>query len=159
MKLVENDATFYKRRAVTWDRYATWAILQRPTDRAVVSVVSTHMMTNPGKYPRQHGNPGQSRISQYAKGMDVLIALTKTLEGFGPVLVGGDMNSHPGQGSWTAAGRMTGAGYRYVKDFAVMYLFYPQTANVVRHSQVRVVSDHPAIVTTLDLDGTVPDRD
>jgi endonuclease/exonuclease/phosphatase family metal-dependent hydrolase len=156
VKLVEDDRTFYKRRAVTWDRYATWAVLQRPSDRAVVSVVSTHMMTNPGKYPQQHGRVGQSRVSQYARGMDVLIALTRTLERFGPVLVGGDMNSHPGQGSWTAAAKMGGAGYRYVKDSAVMHLFFRAPVTVLDHRQVRVVSDHPAIVTTLDLAGSGP---
>jgi len=48
---------------------------------------------------------------------------------------------------------MTGAGYRFAKDSAVMYLFYPDGVEVLDHHQVRVASDHPAIVTTLDLTG------
>jgi hypothetical protein len=45
------------------------------------------------------------------------------------------------------------AGYQYVKDRGVMHLFFPSATDVVRHRQVGVASDHPAIVTTLDLEG------
>jgi endonuclease/exonuclease/phosphatase (EEP) superfamily protein YafD len=114
------------------------------------------MMTNPGKYPKQHGNPGLSRAGQYARGMDVLIALTDTLAQFGPVVVGGDMNSHPGSGSWAAAPKMRSAGFQYAKDAGVMYLFYQPGVELVGHRQVRVASDHAAIVSTLDMNGKAP---
>ena len=71
----------------------------------------------------------------------------------GPVLVGGDMNTHGREGPWTAEARMSAAGYGHAKDSAVMYVFYPGDAGLVSHRQVRVASDHPAIVTTLDLSG------
>lgn len=155
VKLVENDQGFHHGRPFTWDRYATWAILQRD-DRAVVSVISTHMMTNPGKYPKQHGNPGLSRAGQYARGMDVLLALGDTLAQFGPVVVGGDMNSHPGSGSWAAAPKMRAAGYQYAKDAGVMYLFFQPGVELVSHRQVRVASDHAALVSALDMRGKGP---
>lgn len=155
IKLVEDDGSFYKNRPVVWDRFATWAMLQRE-DGAIVSIVSTHMMTNPAKYPQQPGNPRQSRIARYSAGMDVLLGTVDALAAHGPVLVGGDMNSHPGQGPWTAAAKMTSAGFGYAKDRAVMYLFYQAGVQVLAHREVRVDSDHPAIVTTLDMNGQGP---
>ncbi len=151
VKLVDNDQGFHSGRAFTWDRYATWALLQR-RDGALVSIVSTHMMTNPAKFPKTHGG-GESRVSKYGRGMDVMRNLVGALSEFGPVLMGGDMNSHPSQGPWTAAAKMTGAGYRYSKDQGVMYLFYQGAAELVSHRQVRVASDHPAIITSVDLTG------
>lgn len=154
VKLVDNDQGFHSGRAFTWDRYATWATLQR-RDGAIVSIVSTHMMTNPAKFPRSHGG-GESRVSKYGRGMDVMRNLVAALSQHGPVLMGGDMNSHPSQGSWTAAAKMTAAGFRYSKDQGVMYLFYQGAADLVSHRQVRVASDHPAIITTVDLTGLGP---
>ena len=155
VKLVDDDRGFRLGEPFTWDRYATWATLQRP-DGAVVSVVSTHMMTNPARYPRQHGNPRMSRAAQYGVGMDVLADTVRVLAAHGPVLVGGDMNTHGREGPWTAAVRLSAAGFGYAKDNAVMYVFYPDEAEVVSHRQVGVASDHPAIVTTLDLTGAGP---
>jgi len=152
VKLVEDDGSFYKNRPVVWDRFAMWAMLQRE-DGAIVSIVSTHMMTNPAKYPQQPGNARQSRVARYSAGMDVLMNTVDTLAAHGPVLVGGDMNSHPNQGAWTAAAKMTSAGFGYAKDRAVMYLFYQDGVQVLAHREVRVDSDHPAIVTTLDMNG------
>jgi hypothetical protein len=51
---------------------------------------------------------------------------------------------------------MTAAGYQYVKDRGVMHLFYPGGADVVSSQQVGVASDHPALVTTVDLNGLGP---
>jgi endonuclease/exonuclease/phosphatase family metal-dependent hydrolase len=155
VKLVDDDRGFRLGEPFIWDRYATWATLQRP-DGVVVSVVSTHMMTNPARYPGQHGRPRLSRAQQYGVGMDVLVQTVRTLAVHGPVIVGGDMNTHGREGPWTAAARMSAAGYGYAKDNAVMYVFYPDAAEVVSHRQVRVASDHPAIATTLDLAGTGP---
>ena len=156
VKLVDNDTGFLQGQAFTWDRYATWATLQRKEDGAVVSVVSTHMMTNPGKFPQQHGRPSMSRVERYSRGMDVLVGTVRVLAEHGPVLVGGDMNSHHSQGAWSAAAKMTAAGYEYVKDQGVMHLFFPGAADVVSNRQVGVASDHPAIVTTLEMNGQGP---
>ena len=156
VKLVDNDTGFLHGKAFTWDRYATWATLQRKEDGAVVSVLSTHMMTNPGKFPQQHGGASMSRVERYSRGMDVLVSTVGVLAEHGPVLVGGDMNSHHSQGAWTAAAKMTAAGYEYVKDRGVMHLFYPGGADVVSNQQVGVASDHPAIVTTLEMNGQGP---
>ncbi len=157
VKIVDDDRTFYNGRAVTWDRYATWAVLQRNSDAALVSVVSTHLMTNPAKYPKQHGRRGASRVQQYSAAMDRLLATVDVLAQHGPVLVGGDMNSHVGQGAWTAAAKMSAAGFGFAKDRAVMYLFHQSGVQVVGNREVRVVSDHPGIVTTLDMNGQGPE--
>jgi endonuclease/exonuclease/phosphatase family metal-dependent hydrolase len=155
VKLLNDDRGFLHGRAFTWDRYATWATLQR-ADGAVVSVISTHLPTNPRKYPQQHGNPGMSRAALYGTGMDVLRETVRVLATHGPVLVGGDMNSHPGDGPWAAAPKMTAMGYGYAKDNGVMYIFYPPGADLLGHRVVGVASDHPAIVSTLDLTGLGP---
>ena len=130
-------------------------MLQR-ADGAIVSVVSTHLMTNPGKYPSQPGRPFESRIQRYQGGMDVLQSTVAGLAHYGPVLIGGDMNSHPRQGPWTAAARLTAAGFAYAKDSGVMYLFYPHRATLAGSRQVAVDSDHPAILTTVDMNGQGP---
>ena len=57
-------------------------------------MISTHHMTNPHKYPRQHGNPPLTRPQQYGAGMDILLQLRNSLAAHGPVLIGGDMNTH-----------------------------------------------------------------
>lgn len=158
VKVVDDDRGFHSGRPFVWDRYATWALLQR-TDGAVVGIVSSHMPTNPGKFPRQHGSPGASRVEQYARGMDIMLSLVRALSAYGPVLVGGDMNSHHSQGSWTAAAKMTAAGYDYAKDQGVMYIFYPPGTTLASHRQVGVASDHPAIITTIDMNGSAPDAD
>jgi endonuclease/exonuclease/phosphatase family metal-dependent hydrolase len=156
IKVVDNDTGFLQGKAFTWDRYATWAMFQRKEDGAIVSVVSTHMPTNPGKFPQQHGRTSMSRIERYSRGMDVLVSSARVLAQHGPVLVGGDMNSHHSQGAWTAAAKMTAAGYQYVKDRGVMHLFYPGAADVVSSQQIGVASDHPGLVTTVDLNGLGP---
>lgn len=155
VKLVENDRGYHHRKPFVWDRYATWGAFQR-ADGAIVSVVGTHMMTNPAQFPRQHGNPPMSRRQQYAYGMDVLRGLVSRLEVHGAVLVGGDMNTFAHQGNWSAHARMRAHGYTYVRDRAVMYLFYPTAMRRISHRQVRVASDHPAILTHLDLNGVGP---
>jgi endonuclease/exonuclease/phosphatase family metal-dependent hydrolase len=152
VKLVDNDMGYdAKGDAYTWDRYATWTTLQG-ADGGIVSVVSAHMMTNPAYYPRQPRRSAETRIQRYSHGMDVLRATTSVLARYGPVLVGGDMNSHPGQGTWTAAAKLGSLGFRYAKDSGVMYLFYPGAEQLESSRQIPVVSDHPALVATLDLD-------
>ncbi|MCW2814865.1 MAG: transglycosylase, family [Nocardioides sp.] len=155
VKVVDDDRGYRLGRPFVWDRYVTWTVLQRIEDGAVVSVLSTHMPTNPSRFPEQPGG-GESRLQRYSRGMDRVVATVRALSTLGPVLLGGDMNSHPHQGSWTAAQKMTAAGYAYVKDRAVMHLFFPPTVSVLAHREVRVDSDHPAIVTTLDMAGTGP---
>ena len=122
-----------------------------------MSVVSTHMMTNPARYPGQHGGTGCPGLPQYGVGMDVLLDTVRVLAAHGPVIVGGDMNTHGREGAWTAAARMSAAGYGFAKDSAVMYVFYPGGAEVDEPpTGAGVASDHPAIVTTVDLTGTGP---
>ncbi len=152
VKLVDNDMGYdAKGDAYTWDRYATWATLQG-ADGGIVSVVSAHMMTNPAYYPRQPRRSAMTRITRYSRGMDVLRATAAVLGRYGPVLVGGDMNSHPGQGAWSAPAKMSSLGFRYAKDTGVMYLFFPGAEQLESSRQIPVVSDHPALVATLDLD-------
>lgn len=156
VKVVDNDTGIYSGHAFVWDRYATWAMLQRKTDGAIVSVVSVHMPTNPAKFPAQPGSPSMSRATRYGLGMDVLINTVRVLAAHGPVMVGGDMNSHAGEGSWTAAAKMTAAGYQYVKDSGVMHLFFQGGVDVVSSRQIGVASDHPALITSLDMGGLGP---
>ena len=149
VRVVDDDRGYIRNRPFVWDRFAVWSLL-RDTEGAVVSVISVHMPTNPGKYPRQHGRPALSRTALYARGMDTLNAMVDQLERYGPVIVAGDMNSHPGQGSWTAASKMRGAGYSYVKDSGVMYLFHrAATSTVASSRQQRIASDHPALFVTV----------
>ena len=57
------------------------------SDAALVSVVSTHLMTNPAMYPKQHGPRGASRVQQYSTAMDRLLATVAERvlsEQFGP---------------------------------------------------------------------------
>ena len=147
--LVDDDQGYQNGRKFTWDRYATWVTLRR-ADGTKASFVSTHMPTNPAKFPRQHGDPAMTRVEMYAAGMDVLVGLVRRLSRKGPVFVGGDMNSHHNQGKWTAAAKMTAAGFTYAKDRGVMYLFYRPDAALVRSRELRVASSHPALVTTLN---------
>lgn len=155
VKLVENDRGYLGGRRFVWDRYATWAMFQR-ADGAIVSVVGTHMMTNPAKFPRQHGYVGMSRKEQYRRGMQYLRGLVSRLEVHGAVLVGGDMNSHAHQGGWSAHAQMRDHGYLYAKDRGVMYIFHPLQAQLLENQQVRVASDHPALFTRFDLNSTGP---
>jgi endonuclease/exonuclease/phosphatase family metal-dependent hydrolase len=156
VRVVDQDAGFLHGHAFVWNRYVTWALLKRTSDGAIVSLCSLHMPTNPARYPAEHGRVGMSRVAKYANGMNEVLAVVAQLRKYGPVLLGGDMNSHPGQGSWTAAAKMTSAGYSYNKDSGVMYLFYPSGARLVARRQVHVASDHPAIITTIDMNGVGP---
>lgn len=155
VKLVNNDRGYHAGRRFTWDRYATWTVLRR-RDGAIMSVVSTHQMTNPKKYPRQHGNPRHTRVKQYKRGMNVLVRLVDVLATRGPVLVGGDMNSHLSQGRWSAPAKLGKAGYAYAKNRGVLYLFHQERLRVVASRQVKVASHHPALVTTVGLRGQGP---
>ena len=157
--LAVDDNTYYKGRPVTWDRFATWVILER-ADGAVVSVISTHHMTNPHKYPRQHGNPPLTRPQQYGAGMDILLQLRNSLATHGPVLIGGDMNTHASYTDlpWTAAAKMKAAGYGW-HNHSVDFIFFPQ------HQGVRLeqgwdgtmVSDHHWIAARIAMNGAGPE--
>lgn len=157
IKVVNDDRGYLRNKPFTWDRYATWTMLQRK-DGAIISVISTHMPTNPARYPKQPGGGGLSRVARYGMGMDVLVDSINVLAKHGPVIVGGDMNSHPTQGSWTAAAKMSAAGFSYAKDRGVMYLFYQRGVTLESHRQVGIASDHPAIVSTLSMNGATAAR-
>jgi hypothetical protein len=149
IKVVDDDRGYLQKKKFLWDRYATWVTLRNLGDGQVVSVISTHMPTNPAKFPRQWGNPPLTRVQLYARGMDKLAPLVGQLAQKGRVLLGGDMNSHPTQGYWTAVAKMRKSGYGYTKDRGVMYLFNPPEASVTSTRQLSISSDHPALVTTL----------
>ena len=156
--LAVDDNTYYKGRPVTWDRFATWVILER-ADGAVVSVISTHHMTNPHKYPRQHGNPPLTRPQQYGAGMDILLQLRNSLATHGPVLIGGDMNTHASYTNlpWAAAAKMKAAGYGW-QNHSVDFIFFPQYQGVrlVRGWSGTMVSDHHWIAARLAMNGVGP---
>lgn len=152
VKTVNDDHAYLMGKPYIWDKFVTWTTLQR-TDGAVVSVISAHMMTNPARYPQQPGNPPGTRIDQFVTQMKIVMRLIAQLAQYGPVLMGGDMNSHPGEGSWTTSAFMTNAGYGYTKDRGVMYQFYPPGVGVAATHEFGIVSDHPALATTLDMNG------
>ena len=158
VKIVDDDHTVFKGTNKLWDRFAAWGIFQR-SDGAVVSVIATHHMTNAYRFPRQWGNPPMSRAEQYGLGMDYLIDLVGVLAPYGPVLVGGDMNSHHNDGPNAAAPRMAAAGYRYTKDSGVIYNFYAAPVKVTKTweiSAAAVHSDHPALFTRMAMNGAGP---
>ena len=160
VKLADDDKTFYKGRPVTWDRHATWALLERKSDGAVVSIIATHHMTNPHKYPRQHGNPPLTRPQQYGAGMDILLQLRNSLATHGPVLIGGDMNTHASYTNlpWAAAAKMKAAGYGW-QNHAVDFIFFPQHQGVrlERGWSGTMVSDHHWIAARLAMNGAGPE--
>ncbi|GAB2863327.1 peptidoglycan DD-metalloendopeptidase family protein [Nocardioides pacificus] len=157
--LAVDDTTYYQGRPVTWDRFATWVILKR-ADGAVVSVISTHHMTNPHKYPRQHGNPPLTRPQQYGAGMDILLQLRNSLATHGPVLIGGDMNTHASYTDlpWTAAAKMKAAGYGW-HHHAVDFIFFPQHQGVRLEQRWdgTMVSDHHWIAARIAMNGAGPE--
>jgi hypothetical protein len=155
VKIVDDDHVVFKGTNKLWDRFAAWGVFQR-SDGAVVSVIAVHHMTNVYRFPGQWGSPSMSRAEQYGLGMDYLIDLVGVLAPFGPVLVGGDMNSHPNDGPNAAASRMAAAGYRYTKDSGVIYNFYAVPVTVERTweiSKAAVHSDHPALFTRMAMNG------
>jgi len=158
VKIVEDDHVVFKGKNKLWDRFATWGTFQR-FDGAVVSVIAVHHMTNAYQLPRQWGDQTMTRAEQYGLGMDYLIDLADVLAPYGPVLVGGDMNSHPHDGPNAAAPRMAAAGYRYTNDSGVIYNFYAEPVQVVKTweiSKAAVHSDHPALFTRMAMNGAGP---
>jgi len=111
------------------------------------------------KSPQQWGNPPMSRAEQYDLAMDYLIQLADILRSYGPVFVGGDMNSHLGDGHAAAATRMTAAGFQHSKDSGVIYNFYAAPVAVTKTWQMSaaaVHSDHPALFTRMAMNGAGP---
>lgn len=157
MKITNDDKGFLQpgNKKFVWDRYATWGVLQR-NDGAIVSLISTHMMTNPKRFPQQWDNPPMSRVEQYSQSMDILLQLTAVLARHGPVIIGGDMNSHPDEGPHTAAAKFKNAGFDYAKDQGVMYIFHPEKSKLVSSGQFSIPSDHPALQARIDMNGVGP---
>lgn len=158
VKIVEDDRG-YLGKAFIWDRFATWVMLERKSDGAVVSAISVHHMTNPKKYPRQHGNPPLTRAQQYGQGMDTLIALTDQLAEHGPVLAAGDMNSHASYTnlSWSAAAKMNAAGYQWAHH-SIDFVFFPRAQDVrlIKSWTGTMTSDHQWVAARLDMNGAGP---
>ncbi|WP_248580847.1 endonuclease/exonuclease/phosphatase family protein [Nocardioides sp. InS609-2] len=156
--IVEGDQGFYKGQPILWDRFVTWTMLQR-ADGAVVSMLSTHHMINPHKYPRQHGNPPLTRAEQYGQGMDTLIELSTSLAAHGPVLVAGDMNTHATYSdlSWSAVAKMSAAGYGW-HSAAVDFIFYQRQLGVTLTQgwSGPMQSDHPWVAAKFAMNGVGP---
>ncbi|MEP9385533.1 endonuclease/exonuclease/phosphatase family protein [Nocardioides cheoyonin] len=159
VRITQDDHVIFQGQNKNWGRWAIWGVFQR-TDGAVVSVIATHQMTNPFRWAHtQWGNQPFSRATQYGQGMDYLIQLASTLSAYGPVFLGGDMNSHPGEGPNSAAAKMQAAGYRYTKDSGVIYNFYAAPVSVAKTweiSKAAVHSDHPALFTRMEMNGAGP---
>lgn len=159
VKIVSDDQLYFRGNPRTWDRYATWVMLQRKSDGAVVSVIATHHMTNPHKFPRQHGNPALTRAQQYGAGMDILVQLTNSLASHGPVVIGGDMNTHASYTDlpWSAVSKMKAAGYGWA-NHSVDFVFFPQSqgARLANSSTGPLVSDHQWLTARIDMNGAGP---
>ena len=140
-------------------RFATWVMLRR-ADGAVVSVVSTHHMTNPHRWPKQHGNPPLTRPQQYGAGMDILLQLRNSLAAHGPVLIGGDMNTQASYTDipWTAAAKMKAAGYGW-HNHGVDFIFFPhhQGARLEQGWDGTMVSDHHWLSARIAMNGAGPE--
>lgn len=152
VRIVAEDHVIFNGANKNWGRWATWGLFKR-SDGAVVAVIATHHMTNPFTRARtQWGNQPFTRAEQYSQGMDYLIKLAHRLAAYGPVLVGGDMNTSPSSGAGSAVAKLRTAGYRYTKDSGVMYNFFAAPVTVEKTwqmSKAAVHSDHPGLLTRM----------
>ncbi|GAA4127676.1 hypothetical protein GCM10022215_38400 [Nocardioides fonticola] len=159
VRIVQDDHVIFHGSNKNWGRWAIWGVFQR-TDGAVVSVISSHQMTNPFRYPNsQWGDQPFTRATQYGQGMDYLVQLAAKLAAYGPVFLGGDMNSHPGDGPESAAAKMQAAGFSHTKDSGVIYNFYAAPVSIEKTweiSKAAVHSDHPALFTRMAMNGAGP---
>ncbi|WP_341925149.1 peptidoglycan DD-metalloendopeptidase family protein [Nocardioides psychrotolerans] len=159
VQIVSDDQLYFKGEPRTWDRYATWVMLQRKSDGAVISVIATHHMTNPHKFPRQHGNPALTRAQQYGAGMDILVQLTNSLASHGPVVIGGDMNTHASYTDlpWSAVSKMQAAGYGWA-NHSVDFVFFPQSqgTRLANSWTGPMASDHQWLTARIDMNGAGP---
>lgn len=134
---------------VTRDRFATWMLLQRKNDGALVAVVSTHLPVNPAKY----GPNRPLRQRQYGHMMRVVTSAVRSLSAYGPVFVGGDFNVHPRQVNqpWSGPATMKALGYRwYSRD--VDYIYYPTGVRRVGAWTGPIsISDHPWVAATFHI--------
>lgn len=149
IKIIDDDKTKTKNGLTTWDRFALWVTLKRKSDGALLSFISTHMPTNPGKY----GPNLAWRQGKYAAGMDAVIAKAAELSPQGPVFVAGDMNVHTSQtAKWTAPSKMRAAGYDW-HNYELDYVFFPAGSGVTKTGGAdgAMASDHHWVVARLNL--------
>jgi surface antigen len=135
IKVTEDDQVVFKGDNKTWDRFATWGVFKRKSDNAVVSFVSTHFMTNPAK-GKQWGDQPFTRIDQYRLSMEILIHLTEVLGQVGPVIVGGDMNTHGNEGDWAAIPMMKAAGFIWSSENDVLHIFSPKGTKIIDNRRI-----------------------
>lgn len=59
--------------------------------------------------------------------MDILVQLTNSLASHGPVVIGGDMNTHASYTDlpWSAVSKMKAAGYGWA-NHSVDFVFFPR---------------------------------
>lgn len=163
IKITNHDYLVFDGKNADWNRYAVWGVFERETDGAIVSVIDTHMMTNPEKFPRQwrETEPPMTRIEQYVDSMDNLEQLAGTLAVHGPVLIGGDMNSHPDDGNWTAVHQLQKEAYDYSRPSGeVIYVFNPPGTKIIESHDVmlQLHGDHnnKSVQTKIDMNGVGP---
>lgn len=159
VRIVAEDHVIFNGSNKNWGRWATWGLFER-SDGAVVAVIATHHMTNPFTRARtQWGDQPFTRAEQYSQGMDYLIKLAHQLAAYGPVLVGGDMNTSPSSGPGSAVATLRRAGYRFTKDSGVMYNFFAAPVTVEKTWQMSksaVHSDHPGLLTRMAMNNARP---
>lgn len=160
IKIVEDDRALFHGRRVVWDRFATWVLLERKRDGAVLAVVSVHHMTNPARFPGQHGNPPLTRAEQYGAGMDRLLQLRSALARHGPVLIGGDMNTGSAEAdkTWSAIAKMMAAGYGW-HHHGVDFAFFSRHrgARLQRGWSGPMASDHDWVAARVAMNGIGPE--
>ena len=92
--------------------------------------------------------------------MDILLQLRNSLATHGPVLIGGDMNTHASYTDlpWAAAAKMKAAGYGW-HNHAVDFIFFPQHQGVrlERGWDGTMVSDHHWIAARIAMNGAGPE--
>ena len=104
VKVVDNDTGILLGSRSSGIATPPGRLLQRKDDGAIVSVVSAHMPTNPESSRRSPAGP-RCLASSGTAGAWTCWSTRQVLAQHGPVLVGGDMNSHHSQGAWSAAAR------------------------------------------------------
>jgi murein DD-endopeptidase MepM/ murein hydrolase activator NlpD/endonuclease/exonuclease/phosphatase family metal-dependent hydrolase len=152
VQLVEDDHTVYNGNPVTSGRYATWGLFERKSDGAIMSFVSTHMMTNPAKF----GPDMPKRQKKYGQGMDLLVSLVNQLNVKGPVFVAGDMNNHDYQREdWNAVPNMQDAGFAWYHN-AVDYIFFQKSLGITLADSTKGPTpepDHMWLFSRFDMNG------
>jgi endonuclease/exonuclease/phosphatase (EEP) superfamily protein YafD len=157
-QLVDSGTQLMHDRAVKWGtRYVNWVTLTSTTSGSTVSVLSAH--ASPG------GPSRAGLLREYVGNLDALIT---TLKSKGPVLVGGDLNTHyPSSGflkDWLAGsgatstfevlGEPTGGWATGDGGGIIDYILSAGAVQPASHATADLAhSDHRSLTATLTLSG------